>query len=94
MLIPTLAFTIAFIGMAYSLIRVHRFYRGAGFSLDKAREEFSRGVMSDRNVQNVFFINKFLLCTWVVKNFKVEATLIKVRHKLMENYIHSQNKSN
>lgn len=52
MLIPTLAFTVAFIGMAYSLIRVHRFYRGAGFSLDKAREEFSRGVMSDRNVQN------------------------------------------
>lgn len=39
-------------------------------------------------------INFRLLCTWVVKNFKVEATLIKVRHKLMENYIHSQNKSN
>lgn len=84
MLIPTLAFTIAFIGMAYSLIRVHRFYRGAGFSLDKAREEFSRGVMSDRNVQNVFFllISFRLLCTWVVKNFKVEATLIKVCHAI------------
>lgn len=52
MMVPTLAFTAAFIGMCVSLLKVHRLYRGAGFSLDKARQEFSNGVMSDRNVQN------------------------------------------
>uniref|UniRef100_A0A915CN91 Secretory carrier-associated membrane protein n=1 Tax=Ditylenchus dipsaci TaxID=166011 RepID=A0A915CN91_9BILA len=48
---PTLAFTAAFAGMVLSLVKVHRFYRGAGFSIDKARKEFSDGVMSDKNVQ-------------------------------------------
>uniref|UniRef100_A0A1I8B2Z0 Secretory carrier-associated membrane protein n=1 Tax=Meloidogyne hapla TaxID=6305 RepID=A0A1I8B2Z0_MELHA len=34
--------------------QVHSFYRGngSGFSINKARQEFSNGVMSDRNVQN------------------------------------------
>lgn len=51
MLISSLAFSAAFLGMVYSLLKVHRFYRGAGFSFDKARKEFSDGVMADRNVQ-------------------------------------------
>uniref|UniRef100_A0A0R3RUR6 Secretory carrier-associated membrane protein n=1 Tax=Elaeophora elaphi TaxID=1147741 RepID=A0A0R3RUR6_9BILA len=54
MIISAIAFTAAFIGMVFALFRVHRFYRGAGFSLDKARKEFSDGVMADRNVQQVF----------------------------------------
>lgn len=53
MIISAIAFTAAFIGMVFALFRVHRFYRGAGFSLDKARKEFSDGVMADRNVQQV-----------------------------------------
>jgi hypothetical protein len=57
MLVPTLAFTGAALGMVYALVCVHRFYRGAaGFTITKAREEFSRGVMADRNVQNVRYI--------------------------------------
>ena len=51
MLVCSVAFSAAFLGMVYSLIRVHRFYRGAGFTFDKARKEFSEGVMADRNVQ-------------------------------------------
>ncbi|VDK34007.1 unnamed protein product [Gongylonema pulchrum] len=51
MIISAAAFTAAFIGMVFALVKVHRFYRGAGFSLDKARKEFSDGVMADRNVQ-------------------------------------------
>ncbi|KAI6192650.1 Secretory carrier-associated membrane protein [Aphelenchoides besseyi] len=51
MLISTLAFTAAFIGMVVGLLKVHRLYRGAGFSIDKARKEFSDGVMADRGVQ-------------------------------------------
>ena len=51
MLVPTLAFTAAFVGMCLSLVKVHRFYRG-NFTLDKARQEFSNNVMADRNVQN------------------------------------------
>ncbi|KAI6182017.1 Secretory carrier-associated membrane protein [Aphelenchoides fujianensis] len=51
MLVSTLAFTAAFGGMAFGLLKVHRLYRGAGFTIDKARKEFSEGVMSDRNVQ-------------------------------------------
>lgn len=51
MLASTLAFTAAFAGMVLSLVKVHRFYRGAGFSIDKARKEFSEGVMADKNVQ-------------------------------------------
>jgi hypothetical protein len=53
MMIPTIAFTAALVGMVLSLFKVHRLYRGAGFSIDKARKEFSEGVMSDRNVQQV-----------------------------------------
>ncbi|CAJ0573861.1 unnamed protein product, partial [Mesorhabditis spiculigera] len=45
------AFTVALGGMVFSLLKVHRLYRGAGFSIDKARQEFTNGVMSDRNVQ-------------------------------------------
>lgn len=64
MLCSTLAFTVALVGMVTSLIKVHRFYRGAGFSMDKARKEFSEGVMSDKNVQQVtnfpnMFFRKF-----------------------------------
>lgn len=51
MLVSALAFTAAFSGMVFALIKVHRLYRGAGFSIDKARKEFSDGVMADRNVQ-------------------------------------------
>ncbi|VDK79341.1 unnamed protein product [Litomosoides sigmodontis] len=51
MIISATAFTVAFAGMVFALFRVHRFYHGAGFSLDKARKEFSDGVMADRNVQ-------------------------------------------
>lgn len=51
MIVSAIAFTAAFIGMVLALFRVHSFYRGAGFSLDKARKEFSDGVMADRNVQ-------------------------------------------
>ncbi|KAL3124441.1 hypothetical protein niasHT_007724 [Heterodera trifolii] len=51
MLCSAAFFSLAFVGMCLSLIKVHRWYRGAGFSFDKARQEFSSGVMSDRNVQ-------------------------------------------
>lgn len=51
----SIAFTAAFCGMVLSLLKVHRFYRGSGFSIDKARKEFSEGVMSDKNVQQVIF---------------------------------------
>lgn len=53
MLCSSLAFSAAFGGMVVSLIKVHRFYRGAGFSIDKARKEFSDGVMSNKDVQQV-----------------------------------------
>ena len=51
MTLSAISFTAALVGMAFSLMKVHRLYRGAGFSLDKAREEFTNGVMADRNVQ-------------------------------------------
>ncbi|VDN00802.1 unnamed protein product, partial [Thelazia callipaeda] len=51
MIISAIAFTGSFVGMVFALIRVHRYYRGAGFSLDKACKEFSDGVMADRNVR-------------------------------------------
>jgi hypothetical protein len=51
MLFSAVAFSLAFVGMVISLLKVHRLYRGAGFSIEKARKEFSDGVMSDRNVQ-------------------------------------------
>jgi hypothetical protein len=51
MLVSAVTFTLAFAGMAVGLLKVHKLYRGAGFSIDKARKEFSDGVMSDRNVQ-------------------------------------------
>ncbi|KAI1724834.1 SCAMP family domain-containing protein [Ditylenchus destructor] len=51
MLCSAVAFTAAFAGMVISLIKVHRFYRGAGFSIDKARKEFSDGVMANKDVQ-------------------------------------------
>lgn len=51
MLLSALAFSAAFAGMVVALIRVHKLYRGAGFSIDKARKEFSDGVMADRNIQ-------------------------------------------
>ncbi|CAB3407949.1 unnamed protein product [Caenorhabditis bovis] len=46
-----IVFTAAFAGMVTALIKVHRLYRGAGFSIDKARQEFTNGVMSDSGVQ-------------------------------------------
>jgi hypothetical protein len=52
MLISATAFSVAFAGMVFSLLKVHRFYRGAGFSVDKARKEFTDGVMSDSTVRN------------------------------------------
>lgn len=67
MVCSALAFSVAFVGMIVSLLKVHRLYRGAGFSIDKARKEFSDsefyahpqsflvlnlGVMSDRGVQS------------------------------------------
>lgn len=51
MLFSAVAFTAAFVGMVLSLLKVHRLYRGAGFTIDKARKEFSDSVMSDRNVK-------------------------------------------
>ncbi|KAH7708895.1 SCAMP family protein [Aphelenchoides avenae] len=51
MLVAAVAFTAAFAGMAFALLKVHRLYRGAGFTIEKARKEFADGVMSDRNVQ-------------------------------------------
>ncbi|VDD94839.1 unnamed protein product [Enterobius vermicularis] len=51
MLLSAVAFTAAFAGMIIALIRVHKHYRGAGFSIDKARKEFSDGVMANPNVQ-------------------------------------------
>ncbi|CAD6186287.1 unnamed protein product [Caenorhabditis auriculariae] len=51
MLISALCFTAALIGMVVALIKVHRLYRGAGFSIDKARQEFTHGVMADASVQ-------------------------------------------
>jgi hypothetical protein len=64
MLLSAITFTVAFVGMVVCLLKVHRLYRGAGFTLDKARKEFSDskcfyfnflhlflGIMSDRNVQ-------------------------------------------
>ncbi|KAK0423478.1 hypothetical protein QR680_008164 [Steinernema hermaphroditum] len=51
MLVSALAFSAACAGMVYSLFSVHRIYRGSGFTLDKARKEFSDGVMADRTVQ-------------------------------------------
>ncbi|VDM41100.1 unnamed protein product [Toxocara canis] len=66
MLISALVFTAAFAGMVFSLIRVHRLYRGAGFSIDKARKEFSDGVMADRNVQQGVE-RDFLPCVQLLK---------------------------
>ncbi|KAK6729317.1 hypothetical protein RB195_006395 [Necator americanus] len=51
MLVSALSFTAALAGMVYALLRVHKLYRGSGFSIDKARQEFTNGVMADRNVQ-------------------------------------------
>ncbi|KAI3413797.1 hypothetical protein GPALN_011278 [Globodera pallida] len=51
MFCSALCFSLAFVGMSLSLVKVHRWYRGAGFSFDKARQEFSSGVMADRHVQ-------------------------------------------
>ncbi|EYC34217.1 hypothetical protein Y032_0001g308 [Ancylostoma ceylanicum] len=51
MLLSALCFTAALAGMVYALLRVHKLYRGSGFSIDKARQEFTNGVMADRNVQ-------------------------------------------
>lgn len=52
MLCSTLAFTAAFIGMCVSLLKIHSIYRGAGFTVDKARKEFSNSVMSNSQVQS------------------------------------------
>jgi len=52
MLCSALAFTAAFLGMVVSLLKVHRLYRGAGFTMDKARKEFSDSVMANRDVQS------------------------------------------
>lgn len=41
-------------------IKVHRLYRGGGFSIDKARQEFTNGVMADRNVQVCFHCEKIV----------------------------------
>lgn len=60
MLLSAVAFTAAFAGMIIALIRVHKHYRGAGFSIDKARKEFSDGVMANPNVQQV--LNKKSRC--------------------------------
>jgi hypothetical protein len=57
MLLSGIAFSLAFAGMVIALIKVHRLYRGAGFSIDKARQEFSQGVVNDRNVQQVYYID-------------------------------------
>lgn len=51
MLISAITFTAALTGMVTALVKVHRLYRGAGFSIDKARQEFTNGVMSDAGVQ-------------------------------------------
>lgn len=51
MLVSAITFTVALTGMVTALVRVHRLYRGAGFSIDKARQEFTNGVMSDAGVQ-------------------------------------------
>jgi hypothetical protein len=51
MLVSSVAFSAAFAGMVFALMKVHRLYRGAGFTMDKARKEFTDGVMADRNVQ-------------------------------------------
>uniref|UniRef100_A0A1I7UE72 Secretory carrier-associated membrane protein n=1 Tax=Caenorhabditis tropicalis TaxID=1561998 RepID=A0A1I7UE72_9PELO len=51
MLISAITFTVALTGMVTALVKVHRLYRGAGFSIDKARQEFTNGVMSDSGVQ-------------------------------------------
>ncbi|GMT28682.1 hypothetical protein PFISCL1PPCAC_19979 [Pristionchus fissidentatus] len=51
MTLSAITFTAAFVGMLLSLLKVHRLYRGGGFSMDKARQEFTNGVMADRNVQ-------------------------------------------
>ncbi|KAJ1346298.1 hypothetical protein KIN20_001056 [Parelaphostrongylus tenuis] len=51
MMVSALCFTAALCGMVYALIRVHKLYRGSGFSIDKARQEFTNGVISDRNVR-------------------------------------------
>ncbi|CAI5438686.1 unnamed protein product [Caenorhabditis angaria] len=51
MLLSAICFTVALTGMVIALVRVHRLYRGAGFSIDKARQEFTNGVMSDAGVQ-------------------------------------------
>ncbi|GMR53768.1 hypothetical protein PMAYCL1PPCAC_23963 [Pristionchus mayeri] len=51
MTVSAITFTTAFVGMILSLLKVHRLYRGGGFSMDKARQEFTNGVMADRNVQ-------------------------------------------
>jgi len=34
------------------IIRVHRIYRSSGASITKAKEEFTTGVMSNKNVQS------------------------------------------
>ena len=51
MCLSALCFTAALLGMVVALLKVHKLYRGGGFSIDKARQEFTNGVMADSNVQ-------------------------------------------
>ncbi|VDM57046.1 unnamed protein product [Angiostrongylus costaricensis] len=51
MMVSALCFTAVLCGKVYALVRVHKLYRGSGFSIDKARQEFTNGIIADRNVR-------------------------------------------
>ncbi|XP_062617074.1 secretory carrier-associated membrane protein 1-like isoform X8 [Saccostrea cucullata] len=53
MLFISLFFSVCAVGMIVMLLKVHKIYRSTGASFDKAKQEFSTGVMKNETVQGV-----------------------------------------
>ncbi|XP_056020576.1 secretory carrier-associated membrane protein 1-like isoform X10 [Ostrea edulis] len=53
MLFISLFFSVCAVLMIVMLLKVHKIYRSTGASFDKAKQEFSTGVMKNEAVQNV-----------------------------------------
>uniref|UniRef100_A0A8W8HUQ1 Secretory carrier-associated membrane protein n=1 Tax=Magallana gigas TaxID=29159 RepID=A0A8W8HUQ1_MAGGI len=53
MLFISLFFSVCAVLMIVMLLKVHRIYRSTGASFDKAKQEFSTGVMRNETVQGV-----------------------------------------
>lgn len=52
MILVAIGFGVAATADIFLIIRVHRIYRSSGASITKAKEEFTTGVMSNKNVQS------------------------------------------